>query len=247
MGYRRTILLFTRAPEAEARAKGLPVAEGAPLFTGFLRSWEQRTRECDAELLVVAPVSSTAALARLLPTASVTSQADGSFGTRIEAAFDLAFARGGDAVLMVGGDCPPLPASEVLDAFAFLKSNAQAVFLAPAADGGVNVIGLNANAKCPFSGIAWQGTNVCDQLQLHSARIGAALLLSAPTHDLDSASDVVTLYRVSGCDASLSGFRWLLLTLLWTCRQAFVQIIAATRAFEVGVHGTRGPPTPLFA
>jgi hypothetical protein len=44
---KRTILLFTRAPEAEARAKSLPVEPGSRLFEAFLAGWRDRAKSID--------------------------------------------------------------------------------------------------------------------------------------------------------------------------------------------------------
>jgi glycosyltransferase A (GT-A) superfamily protein (DUF2064 family) len=238
----RTILLFTRAPQAEARVKQLPLAEGTLLFTGFLRSWQERADEIGAELLVVAPVESAAALARLLPDACVATQSGDSFATRIESAFALAFERGTSAVLMVGGDGPPLPASEVQLAFAHLESNTGAVVLTPANDGGVNAIGFNAHAKRPLAGIAWQSPNVCEQLKTETRRSDLTLLLTSAGHDLDSARNIAPLYRISRAESGWLAFRWLLRSLLAVCRPAVAAPIHSIGEFSTPSHLTRGPP-----
>src|SRR4051794_20978262 len=100
----RTILLFTRAPEEEARAKRLPAVEGALLFTGFLKGWTARALSAGAELLVVTPQGSATDLSRLLPNARIEIQSQGTFAHRVESAFAAAFDGGTRTVLMVGGD-----------------------------------------------------------------------------------------------------------------------------------------------
>ena len=238
----RTILLFTRAPQAEARAKQLPLAEGALLFTGFLRSWQQRADETGSELLVVAPTSSTAALTRLLPNARIATQSGHSFAARVESAFALAFDRGTNAVLMVGGDGPPLSASDVQLAFAHLESHAGAVVLTPASDGGVNAIGFNAQAERSLAGIAWQSSDVCEQLKAEARRSDLALLLTSESHDLDSPGNVAPLYRFSRSESGWRVFRWLLQSLLVVCRPAPVALNHGIGEFSGRAHLTRGPP-----
>ena len=98
----RTILLFTRAPEEEARAKRLPTVEGARLFTGLLKGWAQRALGAGAELLVVTPQRSATELSRLLPNARIEIQSQGSFAERVESAFAAAFRGGAGTVLMAG-------------------------------------------------------------------------------------------------------------------------------------------------
>jgi glycosyltransferase A (GT-A) superfamily protein (DUF2064 family) len=183
---RRTILLFTRAPEAEARAKRLPIAEGSRLFASFMRGWQQRAADACAELLVVTPASSASSLARLLPDACIAAQTGSTFRERVDAAFASAFRRGGNSVLMVGGDGPPLEIADIHAAFAHLELHDRALVLTPAADGGVNAIGLNAGTDWPLEAIEWQGSDVCRQLKARAARFNLVLLLTSPGHDLDS-------------------------------------------------------------
>ncbi|MEX2264024.1 MAG: DUF2064 domain-containing protein [Bryobacteraceae bacterium] len=243
----RTILLFTRAPEAEARAKRLPIAEGTRLFVGFLKCWRQRAAEAGAELLVVTPVSSENSLARLLPDACIATQAEGSFAERVESAFASAFCRGAKAVLMVGGDGPPLEIADIRDAFAHLESRDPALVLAPGSDGGVNAIGFNARAKRPLAAIAWQSSDVCRQLQLEAVRFNLALLLTSPGHDLDCAGNIAALYRLSRGESGWSAFRWLLLPLLLVCRAISAPVAHAISRLAGDARVTRGPPLSLPA
>lgn len=242
MADRRTVLLFTRAPEAEARAKQLPVSEGARLFAGFLRGWEQRALDADAELLVVTPAGSEPALARLLPHATVAAQAGETFGARIESAFALAFARGSHAVLMVGGDGAPLDAPEVRAAFAHLEAHDRAIVLTPADDGGVNAIGFSAAAERPLEGIPWCTSAVCAQLRAEAARAGLSVLLTTPGYDLDSPAHVGALYRISRSERAWSAFRWLLHSILTASRAAAQEQFVFAARFAVLAHITRGPP-----
>ena len=247
MPYGRTILLFTRAPEAEARAKRLPLAEGTRLFAGFVQGWQQQADEAQANLLVVTPPSSEAALQRLLPHASVAIQSGESFAARIEAAFTLAFDRGAGAVLMVGGDGPPLKTPDIHDAFAHLESHPRAFVLAPCDDGGVNAIGFSVRAERPLSEITWQSPDVCRHLMSEGARCGLALLLISSGHDLDCAGSVAALYRVSRKESAWRAFRWLLLSLLLVCRAIAVVISDVIAQFSAGSHTTRGPPLSCLA
>jgi glycosyltransferase A (GT-A) superfamily protein (DUF2064 family) len=244
---RRTILLFTRAPEAEARAKHLPVREGARLFAGFIWSWQQRADDAGAELLVVTPPSSGVALARLLPKASVAIQDGESFGARVESAFALAFARGTHAVLMVGGDGPALDVSEVRAAFAHLECHDRAVVLAPAVDGGVNAIGFNALAERPLTTIAWLSSDVYRQLKAEGHRLGLALFCTAAGADLDHPANVAVLYRLSRMPSGWRAFRWLLLSILKACRSTSSVVIGALGRLIQNAHTTRGPPLSSLA
>jgi glycosyltransferase A (GT-A) superfamily protein (DUF2064 family) len=238
----RTVLLFTRAPEAEARAKQLPIVEGARVFAGFLQGWEQRAEDAGASLLVVAPESSQSALKRLLPGACIATQSGASFAARIESAFAFAFESGTNAVLMVGGDCPPLEASEIHDAFAHLESHGRALVLAPSDDGGVNAIGFNALADRPLAGINWQSSQVYRELTREAVRCGLAILLTSAGHDLDCAGNVAALYRLSRGESIWSVFRWLLRSLLLVSRSNALVVTRSVSCLAVDSHTTRGPP-----
>lgn len=238
----RKILLFTRSPEAEARAKGLPLSDGSRVFAGFLNGWQQRAHEAQAELLIVAPAGSVLALARLLPEASIRQQQGTSFGDRVEAAFASAFRDGGRSVLMVGGDGPPLELADLNRAFAHLESRGSALVLAPAADGGVTALGFNASAERPLHAITWQSPDVFRQLKAEATRLRLDLLLTSPGYDLDSARNVGVLYRLSRLASNWRAFRWLLLSLLIRTRN--VALGRDNRASRLIAHSrnTRGPP-----
>jgi glycosyltransferase A (GT-A) superfamily protein (DUF2064 family) len=238
----RTILLFTRAPEVEARAKGLPVKEGSRLFTGFLKSWRQRAAEAGANLLVITPHSSEGVLTALLPGAPVATQSGSSFADRLDAAFALAFRRGANAVLLVGGDSPPLDSTEIQEAFRHLESRGRAMVLAPSSDGGVNAIGLTARTERSLAAISWGSRDVCQQLQAEAARLGLALLRTAVGHDLDCAGNVAILYRLSRGAPGWRAFRWLLLSVCVACRPAQRRPVLPAGRVARPVRFTRGPP-----
>lgn len=242
----RTILLFTRAPEAEARAKRLPVAEGASVFAGFLKGWQQRAGHVGAELLVVSPQASVAVLSRLLPKATLATQSEGSFAERVESAFALAFEAGAKSVLMVGGDSPPLDTDEIAQAFQHLESHDSALVLTPAGDGGVNAIGFNSHAERSFANITWRSSDVCRQLRLQAIQHGVALLLTSPGYDLDRAGDVGALYRLSRNECGWQSFRWLLLLVLLACRATTHFFAGPVARLARSASTTRGPP-PFYA
>jgi len=243
----RTILLFTRAPRAEARAKRLPIDGGTCLFAGFLRSWQEQAADAGADLLVVTPASSCDSLARLLPRARICAQKGDSFGDRVESAFQQAFRDGSQSVLMVCGDGPPLDLVDIREAFAHLEFHDRALVLTPASDGGVNAIGFSARANRALGTIAWQSSDVCRQLQLAATQNNLALLLTSPGHDLDCARNIATLYRLSRGQSAWSAFRWLLLSLLSSCGKTPASETNADNRFTGHSRVTRGPPLSLRA
>lgn len=239
---RRTVLLFTRAPEAEARHKRLPLAPGAQLFSGFLAGWRQAAADAGAELFVVTPDSSRARLESLLPGVAISAQEGLSFAAKLENAFASAFRRGAQAVLMVGGDCPPMAADDIRRALDHLESAEHALVLAPANDGGVNGIGFSAGAHRPLSKIQWCGENVFFELQAAAASLGVALLLMEPEWDLDSAGAVRLLYRLSLTESLWGKFRWLLYALQKQPAEVTTVVFPNHRECCRNTSGTRGPP-----
>ncbi len=244
---RRTVVLFTRAPEAEARAKGLPAAEGTSLFTGFLSGWKRRAAEADAELLIVTPVSTQAALKRLFPHETVAAQNGDTFGARVESAVALAFERGAASVVMVGGDGPPLDLEELRAGFAHLEQPGGALYLAPAEDGGVNAIGVNGRSKGACASVSWLRPTVAAQLTDAARRLELALYVGGMGCDLDSAADIARLYRQSKSVSIWNPFRTLLLAVLAHGRAICNRVRVAPASLARLVLQPRAPPVLPFA
>jgi glycosyltransferase A (GT-A) superfamily protein (DUF2064 family) len=202
----RRILLFTREPRAEARAKRLPVKRGSRLFAGFLESWAAAARRLSAELLIVAPPRSVAALSRAVTGSGVTveCQRGQDFGERLDDAVRRALARDGSPVLVAGGDspAPPLP---VLDrAFDELERSGAALVLEPSPDGGVNLIGLSSRSIVPLASVPWNTPHVRSSRAAAASERGLAVHLLPEKHDIDHAGDVAR----AGEEARRSSAAW---------------------------------------
>jgi glycosyltransferase A (GT-A) superfamily protein (DUF2064 family) len=170
---------------------------------------------------------------------------------RLESAFALAFDRGADSVVMVGGDGPPLDLSDLNQAFGHLEAHERALVLAPSEDGGVNAIGCTARAERPFGGVIWRNSSVCQQLQSAAAEAGLALLLTRSGRDLDRSRDIRSLYRFSRGEACWSAFRWLLRALLQLASVRPTSTPDLALWFLADSYPTRGPPaaapSPLYS
>ena len=150
---RRCVLLFARAPRAEASAKGL--RGGEALFALA----QGRVRDAVAALPGVELV--------LVPPAA---QAGTDFGEKLEAAFRNVACRGYEEIVAVPGDVPELTARDLAAAFRALSVSDRV--LGPSRDGGVWLIGLRADAvSLPdfFGRVPWR-----------TPRVLAALLGNAP-------------------------------------------------------------------
>jgi len=164
---RRCVLLFSRSPRAEARAKRLQGAEG--LF------------RIARERLVDAVVALDGVDLIELP------QRGETFAERLGHAFDDARCLGYGQIVAVPGDVPGLDETHLRAAFAALDT--ADVVLGPCPDGGVYLIGSRGPVSRLFDGVRWRtGLVLADLL----ARTGNASLLVALA-DLDRRRDLAAL------------------------------------------------------
>ena len=169
----RCVLLFARAPRAEAAVKRL--RGGEALFALA----QGRVRAAVAALPGVELV--------LVPPAA---QAGADFGGKLEAAFGDAMRRGYEEIVAVPGDVPELTARDLAAAFRLLSETD--VVLGPSRDGGVWLIGLRAEAVVLsglFERIPWRTPHVRDALV---ANAPAAVLLGELV-DVDRRADALRM------------------------------------------------------
>jgi len=89
--------------------------------------------------------------------ATLHEQRGGDLGERMQRTFDEAFARG-EALVLIGSDCPALTAAHLAAAASALASH-DAVFT-PAEDGGYVLVGLARSVANLFDGIEWSSDRV---------------------------------------------------------------------------------------
>jgi hypothetical protein len=188
---RRCVLLFSRAPRAEARVKR--VARAERLFDLACRRVAAAAAALDGvDLLVVGPV-----IPGLPRGARRLGQRGKGFGERLGNAFADARDLGYGEIVVVPGDVPGLGASHLGAAFAALQEH-PAVF-GPSPDGGVYLIGTRAPEGRLLEGVRWCTGSVLADLR---ARARGAVLLP-PLADLDGAADLVRLERDAALDPPL--------------------------------------------
>lgn len=205
---RRCVLLFARAPRAEAAAKGL--RSGEALFALA----QCRVRDAVAVLPGVELV--------LVPPAA---QAGTLFGEKLEAAFRNAARRGYDEIVAVPGDVPELTARDL--AAAFLALSESDTVLGPSRDGGVWLIGLRARGVSLsdfFAKVPWLTTRVFDTLVRNAPN--AVLLGELP--DIDRRGDALRMRRGArvAFDVELVGALGILLGVSPSTRAAGVSFAA---------------------
>jgi hypothetical protein len=185
-GPSRCVLLFARAPRAEAAAKGL--SRGEALFT-LARNRVVRAVAAlpDVDLVSVPPAA----------------QSGGDFGERLESAFREARLRGYREIVAVPGDVPELTARDLAAAFRALSESD--TVLGPSREGGVWLIGLRAGAVSPsdfFGRVPWRTPRVFDALVGNAPK---AVLLGELL-DVDRRADAMRLrdaLRAAKRDAGL--------------------------------------------
>lgn len=120
-------------------------------------------------------------------------QTGGDLGERMHRAFEHAAARG-DALLVVGSDCPVLPAEMLREAARTLRTH-DAVFT-PAEDGGYVMVGLARPQPRLFDGIAWGTGDVMQATRTRLAGSGLRWKELATLWDVDRPADLARLEQV---------------------------------------------------
>ncbi len=210
---RRAVLLFARRPGEEARRKHL--TRGKRLF----ELGRDRVLTAAAQLPDVTPVLLGDPGDATLPAGTlVLAQRGRGFGARLGNGLEDAFALGFDEVVAVGLDAPSL-SDEHLDA-AFRALREAPVVLGPAADGGVYLLGLRAEADrvALWRGVRWQTRFVLRQLQLNAP----ARVLPQVLTDVDQRADAQRLARFLVRDFELRVVLEALLARPWTPALSFL-------------------------
>src|ERR1051325_621 len=113
-------------------------------------------------------------------------QLGSSFGERLNNAVDTLAELGYSKIVIVGGDCPDLDASDIGEAFSRLDD--YRFVLGPDHRGGCYLIGLHANERSQLAHIVWQKNSDFVQMQQQFGRDNTWEL---PVKiDLDSVEDV---------------------------------------------------------
>ena len=123
-----------------------------------------------------------------LPASIVRSaQGDGDLGQRLARASQGVIERG-EAVLLIGTDCPALDAA-CLRHIASALMEVDAVMV-PAADGGYAALGLNHFHQAVFSNIAWSTDSVAFETLCRFGGLGWSVQQLPMLHDVDEPIDL---------------------------------------------------------
>ena len=235
----RFLVLFARDPAREARVKGFDPSGAEDLFASFAFGWLQAAEEAGARLVVSTPAEDLAAWRARLPSDRGIlwiCQRGRSFGERLEESARRVALRGGRTVL-VGGDVPPC-ARSVRRAFDALERGANAV-LAPAPDGGVSLVGLEAADLDLLKGLAAGSRDVFETLERDLAARRRSVALVGFASDVDGRRDLRRLVRAR----ELSGLRYVARRALAVPRPWPQTRRIEPRSFLLaGPSGLRAPP-----
>ncbi len=128
-----------------------------------------------------------------LPETFFIEQKGSDLGEKMFNAFEFAFRRDLDAVVMIGTDSPTFPPEFIEQAFEFLET-ADAV-LGKTADGGFYQIGLRRLQKEIFSGVEWSSEKAFEQTKKNILRTGFKLEETSDWYDVDLPQDLEKLSK----------------------------------------------------
>ena len=119
-------------------------------------------------------------------------QRGADLGARMRAAFDEAFARG-EALVVIGADCPALKPGDLRAAAAALE--AHDVAIVPAEDGGYVLLAMARAVPEIFEGVAWGSPSVMGETRSRLAAAGVAWWELPASWDVDRPEDYERLQR----------------------------------------------------
>lgn len=195
----RRILVFVKLPlpgQVKTRlADELGLAEAVELYDAMVRDQVDALAGAEAPLtLCHAPIAPLDAYRDWLGRERTFQLQEGDdLGERMAHAFETAFAKGADRVLLTGSDLPEITPDVTAEAFAALDREGAA--LSPSDDGGYTLIGFSreAFARGVFDDIPWSTPDVLQATLAAFERAGQAVHLTAPVPDLDTPADLAAL------------------------------------------------------
>lgn len=119
---------------------------------------------------------------------TLTPQADGDLGQRMQAFFTQQLEAGATAVVLVGADSPTQPLVNIAKAFHWLSGSAEVV-LGPATDGGYYLVGSGQKLPPIFEGVTWGGDRVLTETVARLSDPSWRLAILPPWYDVDTLAD----------------------------------------------------------
>lgn len=123
---------------------------------------------------------------------TLSAQGDGDLGARMDRVAARVIAAG-EALLLIGTDCPALNADVLRQTAACLQAADAA--MVPASDGGYVALALQRHDPQLFRDIRWSTASVASEQRARIARLGWSLASLPPLHDIDEPADLQHLPR----------------------------------------------------
>lgn len=143
---------------------------------------------------VYTPAGAETALTGLLPERfRLLPQRGASLGDRLSNATQDLLMLGYEALCLINGDSPTLPAETLRSAVTSLSRPGDRVVLGPSEDGGYYLIGLKRAHHRLFEGIEWSTPKVLAQTLERAAEIGLEVELLPAWYDVDSTAELGSL------------------------------------------------------
>lgn len=184
------IILFTRVPVAgkvKTRLIGtLTGAQCAALHSAFLCDVYEQCLTTQKAVRLYYTGGSPSLLPAAVRGAEIFEQIDGNLGEKMSAAFKETLLEYNAAVL-VGSDLPSMTAENLTEAFRRLEEVDAVV--APSADGGYSLIGMNKYLPELFSLKKYGDSNVLAATEALAKEYGIKLARAAECRDVDTAED----------------------------------------------------------
>lgn len=125
-------------------------------------------------------------------------QSGTDLGSRMKNAFVREFKAGFKSVVLIGSDCPDLPAEIIEESFNVLENNSGTA-IGPSPDGGYYLIGFCKDAFCPdiFSDLEWGNSSVLEKTKDILRSNGLLFNLMPQWRDIDQKDDLNDLIKRS--------------------------------------------------
>ena len=171
----------------------LSAEQCAKLSTCFLLDAISKIESLRIPLITAyTPIQNRAILLKILPAKqAIIEQTGETLGEKMFNAFQFAFARNLDSVVMIGTDSPTLPGEFIARAFEVLLKD-EAV-LGKTTDGGFYLIGLRILHKQIFENVEWSSPKTFEQTARNIEKLGLKLALLPDWYDVDTPDDLKTL------------------------------------------------------
>lgn len=170
--------------------------ECAALAEAFLRDAAGKAETVGEKVFVAFhPPEEIEDLRRILPERFFFVAQNGEdLGARMYNAFDFAFRRGSDSIVMIGADSPTFPARFIEQAFELLQTDSDAV-LGKTSDGGFYLIGLRVLRREIFESVAWSSPETFAQTRQNIIDLNLRLGETPEWYDIDVPSDFRRLQK----------------------------------------------------